>query len=60
MQPEALVDITKFKQWVLDNVSQGDPLYKLMQAKDNAITVTEAAYLTSTIFKLIEVAAIRK
>ena len=60
MQPVALVNITKFKEWVLDNVSPGDPLYKLMQAKDNAIPATEAAYLTSTIFKLIEVAAIKR
>jgi hypothetical protein len=55
-----MVDITRFKEWVLDNVSPEDPLYKLMQAKDNAITATEAAYLTSTIFKLIEVATIKR
>jgi hypothetical protein len=60
MQSQNMVDITRFKEWVLDNVSPEDPLYKLMQAKDNAITATEAAYLTSTIFKLIEVATIKK
>ena len=54
------VDITKFKKWVFDNVSPEDPLYKLIQSKDNQIPKDEAAYLTTTIIKLIEVAQVRK
>ncbi|MDG6998283.1 MAG: hypothetical protein JRN15_04120 [Nitrososphaerota archaeon] len=60
MQAQNMVDITGFKEWVLGNVSPDDPLYKLMETKENAITTTEASYLTSTIFKLIEVAKIKK
>ena len=57
---EDAIDITKFKKWVFDNVSPEDPLYKLMQSKDNQIPKDEAAYLTTTIIKLIEVARVKK
>jgi hypothetical protein len=59
MQSDTAVDISRFKEWVLDYVSPEDPLYKLMKTKDNQIPKDETAYLTTTIVKLIEVAQVK-